>query len=87
MALSDILLAIIIGAGIPSIAALFRYISKTDTRMTIVETKMDIYLDHAGFDVPKVNETIKKNMKELKKNNKPSVGCINVKELYRDKGS
>jgi hypothetical protein len=85
MCVADILLTIIVAAGVPTIVGLSRYISKLSTRMTVVETKMDIYLDHIGFDVPKVNETIKKNMKELKKNNRPSVGCINIKELYRDK--
>ena len=58
---------------------------KINERETVVETKLDIFLDHAGFDVPKVNRTIKEHMKELKKNDRPSVGCINVKELYRDK--
>ena len=58
---------------------------KITEREIVVETKLDIFLDHAGFDVPKVNKTIKEHMNELKKNDKPSVGCINVKELYRTK--
>lgn len=58
---------------------------KIDTRQTILETKLDIFLDHSGFDVQKVNKTINEHMEELKKNNKPSVGCINIKELYRTK--
>lgn len=57
---------------------------KINERETIVETKLDIFLEHSGFDVPKVNRTIKEHMEELKQNDKPSVGCINVKELYRD---
>ena len=84
MTSTDILLTIIVAAGIPCLVALVRYIASVGTRLTVVETKMDIYLDHSGFDVPKVNETIKKNIKELKKNNRPSVGCINVKELYKE---
>jgi hypothetical protein len=48
-----------------------------------IETKLDIYLDHSGFDVPKVNRKIKEHMDELKQNDKPSVGCIHVKELYK----
>lgn len=58
---------------------------KINDRQTAVETKLDIFLYHAGFDVNKVNRTIKEHMEELKQNDKPSVGCINVKELYRDK--
>lgn len=57
---------------------------KINERQTIVETKLDIFLDHSGFDVSKVNRTIKEHMEELKQNDKPSVGCIKVKELYRE---
>jgi hypothetical protein len=52
----------------------------------VVETKLDIFLQHEGFDVPKVNKAIKEHMDELKENGKPSVGgCINITELYLDK--
>lgn len=54
----------------------------TDDRMLVMETKMDIYLAHAGFDVQKVNRAIREHKEEIAQNNKPSVGCINVKELY-----
>lgn len=57
---------------------------KINDRETVVETKLDIFLDHAGFDVNKVNRTIKEHMDELKKNDRPSVGCINVKELKKE---
>lgn len=56
---------------------------KISERQTVVETKLDIYLDHAGFDVHKVNRVIKEHMEELKQNDNPSIGCIKVKELYR----
>lgn len=58
---------------------------KINDRQTVVETKLDIFLHHAGFDVHKVNKVIKEHMEELKQNDKPSIGCINVKELYREK--
>jgi len=57
--------------------------NKISERETILETKLDIFLEHTGFDINKVNRTIKEHMDELKKNDKPSIGCINVKELYR----
>ena len=58
-------------------------IGKLTDRQTIAETKLDIFLDCQGFDIHKVNKAIKENMEELKKNDKPSVGCINTKELRK----
>ena len=55
-------------------------------RITITETKLDMILDNSGFDVHKVNKAIKENMEELKKNDKPSIGCINTKELRKEGG-
>jgi hypothetical protein len=54
-------------------------------RQIASETKLDILLEIAGLDNHKVNKAIKEHMEELKDNNKPSIGCINMKELYRDK--
>jgi len=52
----------------------------------VVETKLDIFLAHSGFDIPKVNKAIREHIDELKENGKPSVGgCMNINELYRDK--
>jgi hypothetical protein len=42
-------------------------------------------LEIAGLDNRKVNRAIKEHMDELKNNNKPSIGCINIQELYRAK--
>jgi len=50
-----------------------------------VETKLDILLEIGGLDTHKVNRSIKEHMEELKQNGKPSIGCINIKALYRDK--
>jgi len=55
-------------------------------RITITETKLDMILDNSGFDIHKVNRAIKENMEELKKNDKPSIGCINTKELRKTGG-
>jgi hypothetical protein len=57
--------------------------SKISDHVIIIETKLDIYLEHSGFDVQKVNKAIKENMEELKRNDKPTVGCIHIKELYK----
>lgn len=48
-----------------------------------LETKMDIYLHHAGFDLPKVDKAIRDHMEELQQNDRPTVGCINISSLYR----
>ena len=54
-------------------------------REIAVETKLDMLLEIAGLDNRKVNRAIKEHMDELKNNNKPSIGCINIQELYRAK--
>ncbi len=61
-----------------------KHCNKISDRVIVVETKLDIYLDHSGFDIRKVNKAITDNMEELKKNDKPTVGCIHVKELYKE---
>jgi hypothetical protein len=57
---------------------------KLNDRQTIVETKLDMLLDAGGFDIHKVNRTIKEHMEELKENDKPSIGCIDIKKLYKE---
>lgn len=52
-------------------------------KLTIVETKQDIYLHEAGFDLNDVNSTIKSHMEELESNGSPSIGCIDVGKLKR----
>lgn len=54
-------------------------------RLTVMETKQDINLYAAGFDIGEVNEAIENSIEELKKNDKPSVGCIHVDKLKRRK--
>ena len=79
IALLGALITIVIGV----FKCLIQKVSKMSDKCTYLEAKMDIYLDHAGFDVQKVNSTIKDHLVDLMKNNRPSVGCINVKELYK----
>ena len=59
-------------------------IDRNSDRVIVVETKLDIFLEHTGFDLNKVNRAIKDHMDELKLNDKPTVGCINVKGLYKN---
>lgn len=63
--------------------SLSRKVNKMSDRTTYIETKVDIYLEHAGFDVRKVNSSIKDHIDELMQNGRPSAGCINIKELYK----
>jgi hypothetical protein len=57
--------------------------NKASEGLIAVATKLDILLELGGLDIHKVNKAIKEHMDELKKNDRPSIGCINVKELYR----
>jgi len=52
-------------------------------KLVKLETKMDIYLEHSGFDVSKIEWSIRRHMSELERNDRPTVGCINIKELYK----
>jgi hypothetical protein len=85
-----VLLAVVIaliGVVAKIIHGIHKKCHETSEGLIAVETKMDIYLEIAGLDVQKVNRAIKEHKDELKQNGKPSVGCINIKELYRDKES
>jgi len=59
--------------------------NKTHNGLIVVTTKLDLLLELGGLDNRKVDKAIKEHMEELKQNGKPSIGCINMKELYRDK--
>ena len=82
-----VILIALLGGVITAVLGVFRSlsrkISETADRTTYIEAKMDIYLDIAGLDVQKVNGKIKDHIAELMQNGRPSVGCINVKELYK----
>ena len=52
--------------------------------MVKVETKTDIYLEHAGFSVPKVDRAILLHLEELERNDRPRLGCLDIRELYKD---
>jgi hypothetical protein len=92
------LLTTAMGIGIPLIVKEFKELRgrlekandqshKISNRQTIVETKLDMLLDHEGFDIHKVNKAIKEHkeeLEEMQENGRPSVGCINVKELYKE---
>jgi|GEM_PF-5857465 len=82
---TQILLGVLLSGMVAMNLGCLRTGSKFGERITSVETKIDIYLDSQGFDIRKVNRAIKDHKDELKKNNRPSVGCINVKDLYKDK--
>lgn len=79
----EILVGILLTALVSMNVALLLGSRKYGERLMYVETKMDIYLDHVGLDVRKVNGAIKTHLEELKKSNGPTVGCINTKELYK----
>lgn len=55
-----------------------------EQRLTVLEAKHDLCLDTLGYDLAKVNGAIGDQMEELKKNNKPSVGCLHPNELKKD---
>jgi len=61
------------------------YCARTTERMAKIETKMDIYLAHVGFDLMKVNRTIREHLEDLETQDTPAVGgCINISGLYKD---
>ena len=82
-------ITVLLGCGIPLIIKGFGKANderhKISERQTVVETKLDLLLTHNGFDMQKVNKAIKEHKEELEESQKrgtPSIGCINVKELY-----
>jgi len=58
--------------------------ARISERLVSVETKVDIYLDHTGFDLRKVNRAIRQHEEDLKGNNNTSVGCIDITKLYKE---
>lgn len=85
---SYVLLSVVIAliaVGAKALTDVGRKSNNHSNRLVAVETKLDMLLEINGLDTNKVNKAIRENMDELKQNGKPSVHCINLKELYRDK--
>lgn len=83
-----VLLAVVIaliGVSAKALNDVHNKCNKTNDGLIEVKTKLDMLLEIAGLDLRKVNRAIKEHRDELKKNGAPSSGCINIKELYRDK--
>jgi len=59
--------------------------AKIQKRLVVMETKQDIYLTELGFDVHEVNTAIKEHMEELENNEKPSIGCLEIGKLRRQR--
>jgi hypothetical protein len=57
--------------------------SNIKNRLTVVETKQDIYLHELGFDIPDMNSKINAEMAKLGGTEGLSVGCIDVGKLKR----
>lgn len=82
--LTDILVPVLLAGVIALNVGLVKHTIKMGERVTYVEAKTDIVLDLAGLDLHKVNRAIKDHKEELEQNGRPSVGCINVKSLYKE---
>jgi len=54
-------------------------------KSVVLETKLNIFLEHSGFSIPKVDRAIRDHFEELAQNDTPMVGCIRINELYKDK--
>jgi len=83
-----VLLAVVIaliGVGAKALGDVYKKCEKTSESLIGVKAKLDILLELAGLDTHKVNNAIEKHTNDLKQNGEPTVGCINLKELYRDK--
>jgi len=83
-----VLLAIVIaliGVGAKALSDVHKKCDRTSEGLVGVKAKLDILLHLGGLDLHKVNRAIKEHMNELKQDGEPSVGCIKVEELYRDK--
>jgi hypothetical protein len=87
---TTVLLAVIIalvGVAYKVINDVHKKCDKTTEGLIGVKAKLDILLELGGLDIHKVNKAIKEHINELKQDGAPSTGCINVKELYRDRES
>jgi hypothetical protein len=85
-----VLLAVVIaliGVAAKAVSDVNNKCNKTTEAMIGVKAKLDILLELGGLDIHKVNKAIKDHIKDLKQDGAPSSGCINLKELYRDKES
>lgn len=87
------LLTTLLAVGVPLVVKELKELrtknEKITNRQTRVESYLEILLDHSGFDMHKVKSKIREHQKELEElqtNGSPSIGgCINPKELYKDK--
>jgi len=77
----------LIGVAAKVLTNIHKKCDKTTEGLIGVKAKLDLLLELGGLDIHKVNKSINDHMKDLKQNGEPSVGCINIKELYRDKES
>lgn len=75
----------LIGVGAKAINELHKKCDRTNEGLIGVKAKLDILLELGGLDTHKVNKAIEEHKDKLKQNGEPTVGCINIKELYRDK--
>ena len=57
---------------------------KITERTIKLETKLDIYLDDAGFDIGEIDRAIKEHMAEIESNDRPTVGCLDIKSFYKE---
>jgi hypothetical protein len=80
-----IVVVALIGIAAKAIHDVRKKCDKTSEGLIGVKAKLDLLLELGGLDIHKVNKAIKDHINELKQDGAPSVGCINIKELYRDK--
>jgi len=83
-----ILLAVVvalIAVAAKALGEIHKKCDKATEGLVFVKAKLDILLEIGGLDTHKVNKAIDEHMDKLKQNGEPTVGCINIKELYRDK--
>ena len=79
-----VVIVALIGIAAKVLADVHKKCDKTSDGLIGLKAKLDMLLELGGLDIHKVNNAIKEHKDELKQDGEPSVGCINVKELYRD---
>ena len=79
-----IVIIALIGVAAKVLTDVHKKCDRTSEGLIGLKAKLDILLELGGLDIHKVNSSIKDHMNELKQDGEPSVGCINIKELYRD---
>jgi len=58
--------------------------AKGTIRAVVLETKLNIFLEHSGFSIPKVDRAIREHFEELAQNDGPMIGCIDISKLYKE---